>query len=148
METSNVFYIVGICAGVLLGIALVALFTWITKKAGGQVAGIRRNKEENFDERQLLVRSKAYKYAFMFVIIYVVLGELAEFTFQTRILLGGAGLFIGIFLAVVLFGSICILGDAYMGLQENPKGIMIMFGLISALNLVIGISNVFEEEVN
>ena len=48
-----------------------------------------------------------------------------------------------IVIGVSVFASYCIWNDGYFALNENRKSLLIMFGLISTLNLVIGIGNVF-----
>lgn len=145
MENS-VFYYIGLIAGILCGILLVMLFGWIIGKAGGKVGGIGQKEKKNYDERQLLVRGKAYKGAFIFLAIYVNVAAMLDAFSGNRILLSGGGILLGTLLALFLFASICVMKDAYMGLKENAKGIIMMLGAAGALNLIIGISQVMDKD--
>ena len=46
-----------------------------------------------------------------------------------------------ILVGVAVFASYCIWNDGYFALNENRESMLIMFGLIGAMNLVIGIGN-------
>lgn len=61
----SVAYYLGVIAGVLFGLALAALLAWIIRKFGGKVSMFKGKKCMDYDERQLVVRNKAFKYAFL-----------------------------------------------------------------------------------
>jgi len=117
--------LVGIIAGLLVGIALVALL--FHKKV----------LDMHFDERQELARGKAYQYGFFtllsclfaYGVSDLALGRwcdaLAGVTFCAAAGLG-------------VFAVTCILKDAYLGLREKPRQVMIMFALIAIINLGFG----------
>jgi len=91
-----------------------------------------------FDERQELARGKAYQYGFMTLMACVVLyGAADSICGKFCDTLTGCTICIGI--AMVVFASICIWKDAYMSLREKPGTIMIVFGIVTVINLAIGV---------
>ena len=48
------------------------------------------------------------------------------------------GIMLCVAVALIVFGSICIVKDAYLSLKENPRKIMTLLAVITAMNLFIG----------
>ena len=121
--------------GLAVGLLVVAICVAATKK-GDDI-------KNQFDERQELVRGKGFKYRFFTMMIsnaaLLVLKILEIPLFSNMEVAMTASIVIG----VSVFASYCIWNDGYFALNENRKSLLIMFGLISTLNLVIGIGNVF-----
>ncbi|MBQ3036114.1 MAG: hypothetical protein IJD31_04200 [Lachnospiraceae bacterium] len=121
--------------GLAVGLLVVAICVAATKK-GDDI-------KNQFDERQELVRGKGFKYGFFTMMIsnaaLLVLKILEIPLFSNMEVAMTASIVIG----VSVFASYCIWNDGYFALNENRKSLLIMFGLISTLNLVIGIGNVF-----
>lgn len=121
--------------GLAVGLLVVAICVAATKK-GDDI-------KNQFDERQELVRGKGFKYGFFTMMIsnaaLLVLKILEIPLFSNMEVALTASIVIG----VSVFASYCIWNDGYFALNENRKSLLIMFGLISTLNLVIGIGNVF-----
>ncbi len=121
--------------GLAVGLLIVAICVAATKK-GDEV-------KNQFDERQELVRGKGFKYGFFTMMIanaaLLVLKILEIPLFGNMEVAMIASIVIG----VSVFASYCIWNDGYFALNENRKSLLIMFGLIGALNLVIGIGNIF-----
>lgn len=127
----KVVFVIGLAVGLLV----VAICVAATKK-GDDI-------KNQFDERQELVRGKGFKYGFFTMMIsnaaLLVLKILEIPLFSNMEVAMTASIVIG----VSVFASYCIWNDGYFALNENRKSLLIMFGLISTLNLVIGIGNVF-----
>ena len=84
-----------------------------------------------FDERQMLARNKAYKYAFSFLLFYNAvccgLDSLKIIKWATP----GALLFIGISISVTIFNVICILENAYEKYNEKINSMSSLIGSLS-----------------
>lgn len=121
--------------GLAVGLLIVAICVAATKKGD--------DMKNQFDERQELVRGQGFKYGFFTMMIanvaLLVLKILEIPLFSNMEVAMTASIVIG----VSVFASYCIWNDGYFALNENRKSLLIMFGLIGALNLVIGIGNVF-----
>ena len=129
--------------GFIVGVALVAVVCLIL----GFVFKKKRCNSENYDERQNLVRGKAYKIGFFTLLIYNGIYMMIAALWPNFFMEAPAAAFLGIVIAVAVFGSYCIWHDAYLGLSENPKQIFILFGVIMALNFVCGIHHITEGDV-
>ena len=125
-------YNFGILAAVLVG-ALVGL---------GIIALLFRLKimDLTFDERQERARGQAYKYGFWTLMTCLLL-----YGFSDMVLGRWCDVLTGVMLcvaaALIVFGSVCIVKDAYLSLKEKPRAIMTMLTVISVLNLAIGVMN-------
>lgn len=130
------FYMqIGIITGVVVGLLLVVLLLKITKKDG--------KIKCKYDERQANIRGKGFQASFFTLIIYNaiygLLGIMVEKPFMDTL----TAVMIGICLSVAVYAVYCIWNDAYFSLNESPKRLLIAFGIIAALNLVIGCINLF-----
>ena len=138
----NIYYLLGVICGVAVGLAFVALLVYLTRKMGGKID--LECKKGAYDERQLLARGVAYKYAFFTLMIGMVIIALMEEIAGIRLFMSMTGVWIMVCISLAVFATICILKDAYMSLYENVKGVVIMFSAVALLNLVIGVSNIVE----
>ena len=115
----------GLSAGILAGVLFVAL---LFKK---------KILDMHFDERQERARGKAFQYGF-----FTLLG--AAYAYGVSDMLLGrwcdvvAGITLCAALALCVFAITCILKDAYLSLREKPRTVMMMFALLSVINLGIG----------
>lgn len=139
-------YYIGIVVGIIAGLASVALLATIAKKLGGKVTMVKSKKCEEYDERQLVVRSKAYKYAFFTLMLYVILVEIINELLGITLLCSFGGTWIGVCIAIAVFVVYCVMNDAYISLNENKRGILILFGGIALLNLVVTIAGILHNE--
>ena len=130
-------YFLGMACGLMAGLGFVALMMWIIRKAGGKFGC--KNKENSFDERQLLARGQAYKYAFFTLLCYMSIVGLLKELADVSLLMSFAGMWIGVCLSIAVFAVVCILKDAYMNLYENAKGVIMMFSAVGLMNLLVGI---------
>lgn len=137
--SGNMWYVLGLAAGIVIGIMAVAFIAWLAKKAGGKFGVFSRKKEESYDERQSLARGQAYKVGFFTLIIYVMIAAVLDEIFDIHILMSLSGMWIGVCLSIAIFAIICILKDAYMSLQANARGIIIVFGCVGIMNICCGL---------
>jgi len=97
-----------------------------------------------YDERQELIRGRAFKYGFFTMmfsnVIFLFLKMLEIKLFQN----GEVLLVLSILLGVMIFASYCIWNDAYFALNDNRKSLMIMLALIGIFNTILGVQNVIE----
>lgn len=135
----NIWYVLGLAAGIAMGLVAMVFITWIAKKAGGKFGVFCKEKEKVYDERQSLARGQAYKVGFFTLIIYVMIAAVLDEIFDIHILMSFSGMWIGVCLSIAIFAIICILKDAYMSLQENARGIIIVFGCVGIMNICCGL---------
>ena len=124
----NVAYLLGIVAG----LAAVGIICWVKK---------RGRREADYDERQYQTRDRACRYGFLTLLLYeLVYGALymkeapswCDYTM---------GNYLGIGLALLVFGVYCIWNDAYMNLNQKPWSVHLMFGVLALCNFGIAENN-------
>ncbi|MDO4321037.1 MAG: hypothetical protein Q4C61_00785 [Lachnospiraceae bacterium] len=136
MDERTKGYVVGISAGVAVGIILIAVILKVTKTNG-------RMKCE-FDERQELIRGRGYKYGFGTLILCNVLyAGILEIGLKIPVEPDTA-MFLMILMSVLVTVSYWIWNDAYFGLNVHRPRIMAAFVLLAALNLWLGVKGILE----
>lgn len=138
----SIYYLLGVICGVAVGLVFVALMVWITRKLGGKID--LDYKKDAYDERQLLARGVAYKYAFFTMMIGMIIVALLEEVAGIGIFMSMTGVWIIVCISLAVFATVCIMKDAYMSLYENVKGVVIMFLAVAILNIAIGIGNIVD----
>lgn len=138
----SIYYLLGVICGVAVGLVLVAALVWLTRKMGGKID--LDIKKDAYDERQLLARGVAYKFAFYTLLIGMVIIALMEEIAGIKLFMSMAGVWAMACISLAVFVTICIVKDAYMSLYENVKGVVIMFSGVALLNIVIAISNIID----
>ena len=114
----NVAYLLGIVAGV----AAVGIICWVKK---------RGRRETDYDERQYQTRDRACRYSFLTLLFYELLygalysKEAPSWCDYTM------GNYLGIALALLVFGVYCIWNDAYMNLNQKPWSVHLLFGVLA-----------------
>lgn len=128
MENTTIYVIAFIAA--LIGIFFISL---IAKKFSGADSAFG----QKFDERQLAVRSKAYKAGFFSLIALVALFTLSMAIRPWCDLI--FGIFACIILSLMPYICICIHGDAYFSIGTKAKSSIVMLGLIGISNILLGV---------
>ena len=90
-ENKSIYYLLGMMCGVVAGIAFVALIMWIVRKMGGKIEW-NCNKENAYDERQLMARGEAYKYAFFTMLLSVIIASVLDEVLGFSLLMSFAGM--------------------------------------------------------
>ena len=124
----NLGMLAGVLVGAFVGIGIIALLFKL------------KVMDLTFDERQERARGQAYKYGFWTLITCLLLYGFSD------MILGRwcdviAGAMLCVAAALVVFGSVCIVKDAYLSLKEKPRKVMTLLTVITILNLAIGFMN-------
>lgn len=135
----NGFMVAGVVTGLIIGLAVAAILMRFTKK----------DKKEKFtyDERQKAARGEAYKYAFYVLIIYNAVYALLDMALEKPWAESLTGQFIGICLAVLVHIIYSIWHECYFSMNEEPKRVLLFFGIIAAVNAVIAVMQALEGEL-
>lgn len=122
-------FILGSLTGFILVFVIMAILFWVIRKTTGSNSSFRGCK---YDERQMLARGVAFKYAFFTLVFSILAVSLLPFP----VLHCTAGMWICICLSIMVLAIICIEKDAYISLSENIKGVTILFLIIAIANLL------------
>lgn len=127
----NLSYVLGFITGLII----VAIIGFVV----GIIAKKKNQSPKVYDERQQLLRGRAYKQAFWVLVAYLGLNgifnlltgiEWADLTTNTAI---------GIFLSLTVFIIACIKNDAYFQVNQNRNLFYWILGIGIAANLAGGI---------
>ena len=135
----NVGLLVGTLVGAAVGILLVAMLI--------KFARTDKSEEAKYDERQLKVRGDGFKYGFFTEIGYctvLCLLHIAEINLPVE---EAVLWFFGVILSVAIYAVYCIHKEAYLSLNESASRFRVVFGLIGAINIVIGVMACLHGEV-
>lgn len=120
-----------VCGVVLVCVCVIIALLLITKKDGSIKC--------KFDERQEIVRGRAYKYAFFTMMIsealFIVLNEMAD---MERYIASSLEMVIAICVGVAVYASYCIWHEGYFALNENPGRLLVVFIILGVMNVVLG----------
>ncbi len=134
MSEYNAGYLVGIIFGVFVMCAAVLIFLRLTRK--------EHSSKNDYDERQMLVRGKGDRYAFvtLFVynLIYVLFGDYIELIAVRSVVL-----FMGIILSTWVYVVYTVWNDGYFSLNEKPKSWIGIFAAIAIVNTINGIQDMY-----
>lgn len=119
-------YMAGLLFGVLVA---VVVFIIIALAKGKKTAGA------DYDERQELVRGKAYKIALFTLMLYLA-ADTGLSIFWRPWAQPGVDTVLGIFFSVGVFMAICIRNDAFVGLREKVKQSILIACIVLAAQLV------------
>ncbi|MCC8076635.1 MAG: hypothetical protein LIO95_12000 [Clostridiales bacterium] len=128
----NLYHALGFAAGIAVTLLVFLLFRrlWLGKW---------RVRSE-YDERQKAAQGVAYRNAFWTVVGYMLLGWLLNL-FGVELSASPSFLFAGVVLGILVYAVSCILLDAYMGLNDNPRRWVAVTAVIAAVNLVCALFN-------
>lgn len=128
--------------GFVCGFFAVFIVSYITKRILRKRGTFGHTENgSQYDERQILARGKAFKYGYfatMFgCILQLYLEQYVEQFFTRQVMV-----FSVILIGVLVFVSICIFRDAYLGLSEKPIPVICLFLVISVINFIPSITDV------
>ena len=118
-------YMLGFAVAVIFGFLAVLILAIVKRRKG---------VKEEYDERQELVRGKAYKAALFTLMIYLCVDMMVGFIWRAWAMPGVSSA-LGVFLAVGVFVAVCIRNDALLALRQNPKKAIMMALLVIACQL-------------
>ena len=131
------FYLWGIAVGILIGVLIVALvFAYNKKKTGSVVGG-------DFDERQQLMRGKAFQAGFFTMLIFSFLyWVLVTLVLRRPLMEDGLSALICALVGIGVFGIDCIIRDAFFTVQNKPKNYIILFTATTISQIPAAINNI------
>lgn len=89
-------------------------------------------KNIDFDERQLMVRGKAYKYGFFTALLGLAALIFCNSVFQFDMMLLGAGACL--FTGLTVFAVYCIWNDAFLSFRQKPSSYLFSGGIVIICN--------------
>ena len=123
----NGYMLAGTITGVILGLIIAAILLRFAKK----------DKKEKFtyDERQKAARGEAYKFAFFTLVIYNAAYGIIDMALEIKWTETLTGLMIGVCIAILVHVVYSIWHECYFSLNEEPKKVLLLFGIISVVNV-------------
>ena len=124
----------GVAIGMLVGLVIVVICLKLVNRN-------HRAKTE-YDERQVIIRGRGYRYAFYSIVIYeccmLILG-IGEISLPIKEYMLHFG---GICLGCVVLACYSIWNDVYWGLNNSPKRYIVLFAATAVLNAIPVIGSV------
>jgi len=131
-------FMVGACGSVFLGAILILVIVLLSKN--------NDSSKKQYDERQILARGTAFKAAFFTMFIYNIILcflQIADFPIpMEKSLLPLLGIVVG----TIVFVGYAIMNDAYFSLNQNKKGLLILFAALGILQTANGIYGIVTGE--
>ncbi len=112
----------------VLGLLLAVLIALILRK---------KSADPEYDERQQLLRGKAYQHAFIVSMFYGVLYGVLTVSTGLHFMEDGAAVFIGAFLGLMVFAVECVWKDAFFTVRRTPRTYILLYAVIT-LSQIIG----------
>ena len=128
--------------GFLTGILVVAIVCTVMAKMAKKRGAIGKGE---YDERQQIVRGKAFTWAYAVVMVYLAVWMVFR-TMEIPFFMEGASVVLGALLSVAVFVAYSIFHDAYFKASESPKTWIIIISAVGLLNLGIGVGKLFRAE--
>lgn len=128
--------------GFLTGILVVAIVCTVMAKMAKKRGAIGKGE---YDERQQIVRGKAFTWAYAVVMVYLAVWMVFR-TMEIPFFMEGASVVLGALLSVAVFVAYSIFHDAYFKASESPKTWIIIISAVGLLNLGIGVDKLFRAE--
>lgn len=135
----NIGLAMAVFIGFIVGLLLVAVILKFTKTD--------RKMKCEFDERQALVRGKAYTYSFYVLLGCILTYGLLGVAFEKKIVEPFAAAIICICVSILVHVVYCIFHDAYFSLNENKKKLIVIFAFIGITNIVLGTESIVSGEI-
>lgn len=133
----NIYYYAGVICGLLVGVLIVAV-TYALKK--------KNHTACEFDERQELMRGKAFQYGFIAMLIYLLgysaFADITGFSWGDNLTSGVIAVLVG----VGVFAAACIWKDAYFALQEKAKSFILLDLVLMIVNFINGYNQLTNPE--
>ena len=132
----------GVLVGVLVGIILVAIIFTYNKKKSGSVSG------GDFDERQQLLRGKAFQKGFLTMLIASALYWMfVQLILQKPLMEDGLSAIVLALLGVGVFAFDCVLHDAFFTVTNKPKSYILLMTVCTLCQIPSAIANIHEGKI-
>ncbi|MGN0394505.1 MAG: hypothetical protein ACI4EF_04020 [Coprococcus sp.] len=137
-------YILGAATGFAVVFIIFTIVAVICKKKRQASAAGRMGQD--YDERQLQARGKAYRAAYFSLIICVLAEVCADAFLDKKLFTSMVGLGLAMLLSAGVFAVICILNDAYLRLYDKAKETLCTLSIIGVINLILTVRVFIGEE--
>lgn len=127
----NIYMFAGAVTGLVVGLVIAAILLNLAKK--------NRKEKFTYDERQKAIRGEAYKIAFYVLVCYNAAYGLVDMVLEKPWAENLTGVMIGVCLAVTVHVVYSIWHECYFSMNEEPKRVLLLFGIISIINVVIAV---------
>ena len=127
----NIYWAAGVISGVIVGLIIAGIMLTMMKK--------NRKEKFTYDERQQAMRGVAFKYAFFTLVCYNAAYGLFDLATDIKWANEITAMLIGICLAVLVHVVYSIWHECYFSMNEEPKRVLIVFGVVSLINMVIAV---------
>lgn len=127
-------YALGLMFGILIALLIVTILSVAKRRKTG--------KPDDYDERQQLIRGKAYQHAFFAVMIFSALYGLAVVTAERPLMVDGLSALIAMFVGVVVFAVESIARDAFFTAKNRPKSYIILYIAVIFSQIVNAVGNI------
>lgn len=127
----NTYMFAGVVVGAIVGLVIARVLLRMVK--------INKNQKWKYDERQKVARGEAYKLAFYVLVCYNLLYGLVDMTLERPWAEELTAMMIGVCLAVLVHIVYSVLHECYFSMNEEPKRVLVIFGVIMVVNVVIAI---------
>lgn len=134
----SIEYEFGVFCGVFVGIFLVAILIRLMRND--------RCLKGKYDERQEIVRGRAYKIGF-YVLLVGITAEIFLNNFISSYISNNILNFAVLCIGVLSYACYCIWNEAYFALNDNPKKFLIISALIGIVNITSGLVAIVHEDV-
>ena len=134
----SIYFYLGVSTSLVVGMLFIIVGLIIKRKKKGTWC--------KYDERQIMAQGKAYKYSFIFCIIYFAVFGCFQGVTDEQWIDNFWGIYMGIALSVFLFAAYSIWNDAYISIQENPRKYVCIFSALLVINLFPCISKLIHRE--
>jgi len=119
---NNMEYNLGILAGIIVGVVVVAVALWWNKKKNGSAA--------EFDERQKHVRGEVFQHAFFAVMAWNLLYWALTLAVDHPLMVDGLSGLVGVFVGVAVVGAESVWRDAFFSASSRPKSYVILYAVV------------------
>ena len=126
----------------LIIITLVFMVTFILI-----VSKFSKNKSYNFDERQEIIRGRAFKYAYFSYLIYGIgysaVSDLLEKDFMTT----PTSFLVGMYISLIIFAVYNICNEAFFAFNQKPVSYILIFSITTLCSGFSGISAIIDGSI-
>ncbi len=128
---SDRYYALGLVLGVTISLLAVGLFYAFRRQRKDK----ERDGSDDYDERQKLLRGRAFQHAFFTVLIGGALYAMLVLALGRPLMEDGVSTLLLAFLGILVFGVECILRDAFFAMRKQPKTFLLLFGCTTVAQL-------------
>jgi hypothetical protein len=111
------------------------------------VSRFAKNKNCNFDERQEIIRGRAYKYAYFAYLIYGAgygaVSSLLEKDFMTT----STAFMVGLYISLIVFAVYNICNEAFFAFNQKPVSYILIFSITTLCSGYSGITSIIDGSI-